>query len=60
MNEKYTLLGYHKCTELDWDKIHPPSHEFENRVKDMKVKGYMNCLTGLDDQGNKVDFNLYG
>ena len=49
MNEKFTPLAFHKCTELDWEKFYPPKIAFENRVEDMKEKGYMNCLTGLDD-----------
>ena len=60
VNDIITPLEYRKCTESDWDKFYLPSKKNEERVQDMKEKGYMHCLTGKTLAGVDADLNIYG
>ena len=55
-----TYLGFQKCTDADWEKFYDPSRKSETLFNHMKENNYMNCLTGLDKEGNKVDMEIYG
>jgi hypothetical protein len=60
INEIYTELEYQSCTDRDFAEFYPVSSKYQNTVEAMKVKRVLNCLTGYDLQGNKIDFDLFG
>ena len=44
----------------DWSLFYEPNVKNVERVADMKAVGFMNCITGFDLHGNKMNLEIFG
>jgi hypothetical protein len=52
--------GLHKCTEQEYEEFYEPAESNKNYFeKHKKAKSFM-CLNEFDNNGDKVDYKLYG